>query len=180
MRPAKFPRYSTAARCTATLRLRERAREAEARAAAAEAEAKRLSELTSWRVRELEAERHALVEWLESDAYRRDLLVFARDVARRAVDRARAERGSCRECGGIDREALAGLLQDKLDELEAAVPETEKSDAAARLPDLVCPSEVARQGRAGRREQARWHTDRPFYNPPRRHEWDGGPRVTFL
>jgi len=104
-------------RCALTRRLRRRAQAAEAAIAAAQAETEAIrADMRALRA-DIRSERRALIAFIESPEWERDLLLLARARVRAELLGLSGTRQSCGTCGGFGRGIYDGLLQDEIDAL---------------------------------------------------------------
>ena len=116
MRSSRNPRYAPARRCSLSRRLRTRAQTAESRLRRAEAE----RDAALAHMEELRAaiarERRAMTAFIDSPAFRRDLLV----VAQRKLGEEMIRLGSreperlCRHCLGLPVDEAATVFEDEI------------------------------------------------------------------
>ncbi|WP_189497708.1 hypothetical protein [Algimonas arctica] len=101
--------------CRATYRLRVRARDAEAEVVAAHAETEAVrAEMRALRA-EIRAERAALIAFIESPEWHRDLLTLARARVRAELVALSTQRKSCAACGSFGRGLYEDLLRAEID-----------------------------------------------------------------
>ncbi|MEL6687899.1 MAG: hypothetical protein AAFP97_09780 [Pseudomonadota bacterium] len=128
------------ARCALTASLRRRTQAAEARAEEAEEIAEAAEARAAKFYHEMQAERAALLDYLESPQWRRDLLVIARNLVRDDLLRLSATRQSCPSCGSFGRGFQEHFLQDAIDTLT-------KEHGLPRVSPLLPPDWPVRMGR---------------------------------
>ncbi|MGJ8560860.1 MAG: hypothetical protein ACSHX3_11540 [Litorimonas sp.] len=146
--------------CRATYRLRVRARDAEAEAAAARLETAEIyAEMRALRA-EIRAERAALIEFIESPEWHRDLLCLARDRVRAELLSLSTQRKSCGECGSFGRGIYEDLLRAEID----ALTTTHRLVPEAGLDPIDWPVRMGSHTRQGRALRDEWLRS----PPPRR------------
>jgi hypothetical protein len=104
-------------RCALTASLRRRTQAAEARAEEAEEIAEAADARAAKFYQEMQAERAALLDYLESPEWQRDMLVVARNLVRDELLRLSSTRQSCPSCGSFGRGFQDHFLQEAIDRL---------------------------------------------------------------
>lgn len=151
MRPKRNRSYSQT-RCALTARLRWRVRQAEARAEEAEEMAEAAEARAAAVYHEMKAERAALIAYIESPEWERDLLILARDRVRAELLNLAAKRQSCPSCGSFGRGFSEHFLQAEIE----AITREHNLPFTPRLPSPDWPVRMGRVTKDGRGLSRQW------------------------
>ena len=151
MRAKRDQSYSQE-RCAMTARLRWRVRQAEVRAEEAEEAADAADARAASIYHEMKAERAALIAYIESPAWERDLLILARDRVRAELLCVSAKRQSCPSCGSFGRGFHEHFLQDEIE----AITREHDLPSTPRLPPPDWPVRMGRVTKDGRGLARQW------------------------
>jgi hypothetical protein len=149
---AKQNRSYTQARCALTARLRRRAQAAEARAARAEALQREAEDRAGRFYRQRNADRDALLDFLESPEWERDLLIILRARLRQELSTLSNTRRSCASCGSFGRGFYDHVLDDAID----ALTRRHGLPSVSPLPPMDWPVAMGRVTKDGRGLNAAW------------------------
>lgn len=152
-----------AERCAYTASLRRRARAAEGALAEMRAERDAANALCDAVIARTDKERAALIAFVSSPEWERELLIMARDKVRAEFTQMIEERRSCSACGGFGRGVYDGLLSGAID----AISQAHGLEPAGERGAIDWPSRMGGVSKGGRLLAYNWLSP-PTGGPPRK------------